>query len=297
MLLIDSHIVPFEETPIRFVDYAIGIFALTPTKNAVKKAIKRKELYLNGLLAEGGRFVKENDKIELFDLENRSPKHFELDIDILYEDDYLALVNKPSGLLVNGNQFQTLENALVDVLTKSNQADAFGWSKPVHRLDGPTSGLVVFAKTLKAHHLLSKLFEEKKIEKTYTAIVVGTPSERKGVLLSSIQDKHAETHYEVIESFASLRNNSLTHLELRPKTGRTHQLRIHCKTLGHPIVGDKMYGEPGQVLLHKGLFLHAQKLNFTHPFLHQEIKIDTGVPYKFLSFIEREKRRWKKFKG
>ncbi|MFT5582179.1 MAG: 23S rRNA pseudouridine1911/1915/1917 synthase [Psychromonas sp.] len=297
MILIETHIVSKAPERIRFVDYLIGVFALTPTKNAVKKAMKRKELYHNGKLAASGTFIKENDKIEIFDVENRPPKHFEMDVEILFEDDFIAIVNKPAGLVVNGNQFQTLENAMVDILKVSKDSDAFKWSKPVHRLDAATSGLVILAKTLKSHRLVSLMFENKEIEKTYTAILVGTPIEDNGILNSPIKDQVAESHYKVIKSILSLRNDTLSLVELSPKTGRTHQLRIHCAEMGNAIVGDILYGKEGEILLHKGLFLHATKLNFVHPITSEPICIDTGIPYKFTSFLDREVRRWAKFKG
>ncbi|NRA12925.1 MAG: RluA family pseudouridine synthase, partial [Crocinitomicaceae bacterium] len=177
MIKIYSHTVAKVDVSIRLVDYTIGIFPQVMTKNAVKKALKRSELLINSIKAESGFWIKEGDVIEFVDPQNRIPKEFPLDIEIVFQDDYLLIVNKPSGLVVSGNQFRTLENALVNSIKLSSQADALKWAKPVHRLDSSTSGLVLFAKTAETHRTLSSMFEDKTIEKKYRAVVQGKPDE------------------------------------------------------------------------------------------------------------------------
>ena len=127
MVVIDTHIVIDLKQEIRFVDYAIGIFPQLQTKNAIKKAIKRQSLLLNGDLANQGWWIKEHDKIELVDPGHRIPKPYDFDVPIVYEDDYLLVVNKPSGLTVSGNKFETLENALVNRVKLSVQPDDCEW--------------------------------------------------------------------------------------------------------------------------------------------------------------------------
>lgn len=294
MVIIDTHFVVGLNEEIRFVDYAIGIFPQLLTKNAIKKAIKRNELLLNGELAVQGWWMKEHDKIELVDPGHRIPKAYDFDVPIVFEDDYLVVVNKPSGLTVSGNKFETLENALVNKITLSSQPDAWKWAKPVHRLDSATSGLILFSKTASVHTKLAKLFEEKQIEKTYVALLTGK-QEEDSIIDSPINNQEAVSELKVMKVIPSLRNEFLTLVKFLPKTGRTHQLRIHSKLIGHPIVGDKIYGEDGNTLLKKGMFLSAVQLEFIHPVTEKEMIVSMDMPYKFKALLEREIRRWDKY--
>lgn len=297
VIILEKHIVPEIAESVRLVDYAIGIFPQIATKNAVKKAIKRKSLMVNDEIATTGKWMTSGDTIAFVENGFQIPKQYILseEIEIIYEDNYLAIVQKPSGLVVSGNQFKTLENALVGKLKISTEIDALKWSKPVHRLDAATSGLVLFAKTASTHTLLAKMFENRTINKRYYAIVTG---ELKGdlILNEPINELVAITEIKVLKTINSLRNEFVTLVELSPKTGRTHQLRIHCSNAGHPIVGDNLYGIEGRTLLHKGLFLAAVGLKFNHPITNEVIDIRTDLPYKFTSFLEREEKRWRKFK-
>jgi 23S rRNA-/tRNA-specific pseudouridylate synthase len=192
VIKIHSHTVVKINAPIRLVDYVIGIFPQVMTKNAVKNSLKRKELLINSKRAESGIWIKEGDIIEYVDPQNRIPKEFPLEVVIVFEDDYLLVVNKPSGLVVSGNQFRTLENSLVNSIKLSSQEDALKWAKPVHRLDSATSGLVLLAKTASAHRKLSSMFKEKTIEKKYRAVVQGKPEEFM-IVKDSIEGKESES--------------------------------------------------------------------------------------------------------
>lgn len=295
MIVVETHTVPEVTIPIRLVDYCIGIFAQTPTKNAVKKAMKRQELMYNSTLATTGAWVKENDIIQLVDPQLKLPKAFPLAIEIIHEEDAFAIVFKPAGLVINGNQFRTLENALIDQLSKSNAADALKWGRPVHRLDSATSGLVIIAKTLEAHRKFGDLFSSREIKKEYHAIVQGKPQNQ--IITTEIDGKSAESKLTVLSSVQSLRNEFLSHILLEPKTGRTHQLRIHCAEIHHPIVGDQLYGESGNVMKHKGLFLAATSLEFNHPLTNKPMKISASVPAKFEALMKREERRFRENKS
>lgn len=279
----------------RASDALIGISPKYMTKNAVKKGIKRGELFINGNPATTATILQANDLIEWFDTEQKPPKAYRLSIPILYEDDYLAIVNKPAGLVVSGNQFKTLENALVDQLQISSQEDAWKWAKPVHRLDAATSGIVVFSKTNAMHTQLAKLFETRQIQKTYHAIVHGLISASSGTMDYPIEGLASESEYKVIAVVPSLRNTNLTLVQLAPKTGRTHQLRIHCSQLGHPIVGDKLYANNDGTITHKGLFLAATSIQFIHPITGEQVRITVEIPEKFNSLLSRETRRYKAF--
>ncbi len=295
MIVVETHNVPEVITPNRLVDYCIGLFAQTPTKNAVKKAIKRGELMHNSILATTGVWIKQNDEIQLVDPQSKLPKPFPLEIEIIHEEDAFAVVFKPAGLVINGNQFRTLENALIDQIKKSEAPDALKWGRPVHRLDSATSGLVIIAKTFEAHRKFGDLFSERKIKKQYHAIVQGKPQNQ--LISTNVDSKSAESKLSILSFVPSLRNEFISLLLLEPSTGRTHQLRKHCVEVNHPIVGDQLYGESGNVMKHKGLFLAATSLEFNHPLTGVEMKISVPIPAKFGALMNREERRFRENKS
>lgn len=295
MNIASKHKVLKLKNPIRFVDYGVGKFELLPSRSSVKKAIKKGQLRLNNEVCEYGRFLKNGDEIQLLEIERSSKSVFKLAIEVLYEDEYLAVIHKPAGYAVSGNSFQTIYNALSFNLQDSSQSDAI-YPKPIHRLDGPTSGLLIIAKTANSLMLLGQMLEQKKIQKTYHAIVTGKLCNT-GEIDTPIENQEALTTYESIKVIPSLRNEHLSLVKLSPKTGRTHQLRIHLSNLGYPIVGDKLYGKTGKTLLHKGLFLAATQVEFTHPITEQVLKVEIPTLIKFTTFLEREERRWEKFKS
>ena len=161
-------------------------------------------------------------------------------------------------------------------------------------MDSPTSGLLLFAKTSKALLSLNQQFENRTIKKRYRAIVNGK-IDQKGLIDLSIDDKAASTRYQRIELVESLQNQWLSLVDLFPKTGRTHQLRIHLSGIGHHIVGDKIYGKEGDILKHKGLFLCATQLEFIHPATNQTVTFKIEEPAKFKALLKREKWRWEKY--
>ena len=296
MLILDTHIVPLIEDTIRFSDYACGLFPQFPSRKSVKKAIKRGDIILNGEVAKTGRYIQEGDVITWVDNGNRLPMPYYLQLDVIFEDAFLAVVKKPAGIIVSGNQFCTVENALMTNLQKSAEPDALPHPRPVHRLDRPTSGLLLVAKTAKMQIALNRLFEQRNIEKTYRAVVHGTPPDA-GSIETAIKNQQAISKYTVCRSVPSLKSNSVSLLELSPKTGRSHQLRIHLGSIGHPIVGDKLYGEAQKTVRNKGLFLSATRLQFVHPAHNQTMDIAIEPPPKFESFLEREKRRYQLKRG
>ena len=291
-----SYIVEEELSNERFLSYSIPIFAeLIPSKKGIKKAIKRGELLLNGEIVEEGRFLKKGDLLQLLESDIKPPKPFNLKLEILFEDDFLAVIKKPAGIVVSGNRYKTIVNALPTNLTPSKCDDALKWAKPVHRIDSQTSGLLLIAKSYKALVDLSKQFEARTIKKRYNAIVVGkTPYS--GKITAKIEEREAVTEYKVLKSVKSLRFGHLSLLEISPLTGRTHQIRIHLSNLGFPILGDKLYGKEGEILKYKGLFLSAIKLKFHHPVNGEEVDIVLPSPYKFDQMMNREEARNKSSK-
>lgn len=294
MIVIASHIVPEEHEEIRIYDYAQQIFPTIPSRKAVKKAISRGEITVNGEKTTTGWWIKSGQKIEWLESTVNPPKAYQLELEVVYEDEYLAIIHKPAGITVSGNQYRTIQNALIDNLKTSNEEDALRWPKPVHRLDYATSGLLIIAKTGKALVKLGQQFQNKEIQKTYAAIVIGKIQEN-GTINEAIEGLPSSTKYSLKLVVPSLRSEHLSLLELYPKTGRTHQLRIHLSQLGFPILGDKIYGNEGAIFKGKGLFLAAIGLAFHHPITEVPLSINIPIPEKFEALLEREERRWNKY--
>jgi 23S rRNA pseudouridine1911/1915/1917 synthase len=206
-------------------------------------------------------------------------KYFELPLKVLFEDDYLAAIHKPAGIEVSGNKFRTLANALPKNLKPSSLSDAT-IPQPAHRLDYATTGIVLVGKTASCIRALNKLFEEKKIVKTYYAITIGNMKPN-GRIETTIDGKPAQSDYEVMKSVLSERFGSLNLVRLHPKTGRRHQLRKHLFSIGNPILGDRDYALDGLILKGKGLYLHAYSLKFEHPFTKNPLHITDELPEKF----------------
>jgi len=280
MQLTETHIVEKLEKPIRFQEYGVGIFNTIPTKSGIKKAIKKELIFIDGNVASTSKFISGGEKIELFDSEKSSTfERLKLDLEVLFEDDYLAVIYKPAGILVSGNKFVTIANGLTQNLKKSTLSDAVK-PQPVHRLDYPTSGLLLIGKTSAAITELGKLFEEKEIQKTYFAISIGKMNV-KGIIDLPIDDKNSLTEYVVLETVISKRFEFLNLVKLLPKTGRKHQLRKHLLAIENPILGDKEYFLVDKILNGKGLFLHAATLDFLHPFTKEKVSISKELPKKF----------------
>ena len=280
MQLIETYNVTKLEKPIRFQEYSVGIFKTIPTKSGIKKAIKKGLVFIDGSLATTSKFISGGEKIDLFQSENSSTfKRLVLDLEVLFEDDYLAIIYKPAGILVSGNKFVTIANGLPQNLKKSNQFDAVK-PQPIHRLDYPTSGILLVGKTTAAITELGKLFENKEIKKTYFAITIGCMNPE-GAINLTIDKKPAKTGYKVLKSITSERFDFLNLVKLQPKTGRKHQLRKHLLAIGNPILGDKEYFLETKILNGKGLFLHAAALDFKHPFTKEKISISKELPKKF----------------
>lgn len=215
--------------------------------------------------------------------ELKDSKAFELRLNVLYEDEHLAIINKPAGISVSGNKFKTIANALAGSLKQSTRKDAVH-PQPVHRLDYPTTGLLLIGKTSHSIRALNEMFESKRIEKTYFAIAIGEMNSE-GLIASEIEGKKSQTQFNLIESVPSERFKHLNFLKLNPKTGRRHQIRIHLSSLGNPILGDQTYGKDGLILKGKGLYLHAGSLKFIHPFTNQIIHQESDLPAKFLKIF------------
>jgi 23S rRNA pseudouridine1911/1915/1917 synthase len=214
---------------------------------------------------------------------------------VLYDDDRLAVVAKPPGLLVHrapGNPEESLVEALGSFLGGGEDPSRPGI---VHRLDRDTSGLLVVARDAEAHARLSAMIAAREVKREYVAMVAGLPPSRTGtidaplgrdhrapgrVVVGGRRPRHAVTHFEVVEK---LPRDSLLAVEL--ETGRTHQIRVHLASIGHPVSGDPQYGEARRHGLGRQ-FLHAGRLSLAHPFSSEPIVIESGLPGDLATVLE-----------
>jgi 23S rRNA pseudouridine1911/1915/1917 synthase len=217
---------------------------------------------------------------------------------ILLEDEWLAVVDKPAGLIVHaapGHHGTTLVDELAGILGGGPDPERPGI---VHRLDRDTSGLLVVAKTEEAHKSLAGAIERREVKRIYRALVVGCPSSRTGTIDAPLGRDHrapervvvggrrpraAVTHFEVLERVG---RDAL--LEVRLETGRTHQIRVHLDAIGHPVCGDPTYGRGGRGAY--GLerqFLHAAELGFVHPFTEAPVNVKSPLPADLAAALER----------
>ncbi|SHF80894.1 tRNA pseudouridine65 synthase/23S rRNA pseudouridine1911/1915/1917 synthase [Salegentibacter echinorum] len=279
MKIKETHIVPAITKQIRLQEYGVSIFASLPTKSSLKKALKKEIILLDGKPAKTSDWIIEGQEITLLEAENTVKKIFSLPLEVIFEDEVLAVVHKPAGIPTSGNYFKTIHNALPFNLKKSQMADALPAPLPVHRLDNPTSGLLLIAKSKLAQVTLNRLFQERKIQKTYHALVVGKV-ETDFHINTPIAEKEAETAIKVIAHYL-IKGSHFSLIKAFPKTGRTHQIRIHLSEYGHAIVGDKLYGKTSEIIKNRGLFLTATGLEFQYPITKERLKLEQKLPKKY----------------
>ncbi len=276
------------------------------TRSAVKKLFSGGYVSINGKSAKPSQAVSAGDvvKATLPDAEEYSAKPENIPLDIIYEDGDVAVVNKPQGMTVhagNGNTEGTLVNALLYRLDSLSGINGVLRPGIVHRIDKDTSGLLVVAKNDKAHLSLSKQIEEKTCRRTYLALLEGVvkrdggtvttyigrdPSDRiKMAVVSPEKGKFAITDYTVLKRYKE--NFTLCRFDLH--TGRTHQIRVHARHLGYPVVGDPVYGIKKQRFSLNGQLLHAWRLQFTHPATGEEMCFEAPLPDYFKSVLSKLK--------
>lgn len=291
---IERHTAPLMTSPIRLSDYLVEVFLTVPTRKGIKKAIKKGLVLVNGEVGTTGYWVQTGDEIALLAEEVAVKKVFPLELPVVYEDEYLAVVHKPSGYPVSGNYYKTIQNALPHNLKPSPLRDAFIQPQVAHRLDAPTSGLLVVAKNRATRVTLGRMFEAHRIYKTYHAVAMGKVAQS-GRVHISLAGKKSVTHFNTLQVKRSLKSDWLSLIKIRLETGRMHQIRRHLSAIGHPILGDALYGTEGHILKGKGLFLCATGLALAHPVTALPLTFSIELPTKFLKTIEREQARWETY--
>ncbi|NOX20481.1 MAG: RluA family pseudouridine synthase [Nitrospirae bacterium] len=272
---------------------------LQKTRSSIIKLIKQKKVKVNGEVKKAGYIIKEGDQIQI-QLPEVSEERLipePIPLKIVYKDDYLVVVDKPAGLVMYpaaGHYSGTLMNGLLYEVGRL--ATVGGPLRPgvVHRLDKDTSGLVVVALKDEAYYHLVEQFKQRTIERSYLAIVFGRLKEESGVIELPIgrsethrkkmstrtkRGKYAKTSWRVVQE---LRGATL--IEARLSTGRTHQIRVHFASIGHPVIGDQVYGRKQQIQVdNKRLkiqrqMLHAKTLGFRHPYSEEWMRFDSPLP-------------------
>ena len=269
------------------------------SRSQANEAIKNGNILVNGKAVKAKYSVKEGDLVT-YDLPEPEVLEYEAEdipLDIVYEDDDVAVVNKPQGMVVHpsvGHTSGTLVNALMYHIHDLSSINGVVRPGIVHRIDKDTSGLLMIAKNDRAHQALAEELKDKKSLRKYLAIVHGNISNDRGVIEAPIgrsekdrkkqavtaKGKPAVTHFKVLERFGNY-----TLVELTLETGRTHQIRVHMAYIGHPVAGDPLYG-PRKTLKGNGQFLHAQTLGFTHPTTGESLRFSVEPPAIFQETLE-----------
>lgn len=272
------------------------------SRSFFEKLITEGGVVVNGKNVKPGYKLKNDDIVQV---SIPKPKQLDIkaekiDLDILYEDEDIIVVNKARGMVVHpaaGNYTGTLVNALLEH-SRGSLSDINGVIRPgiVHRIDKDTSGVLVVAKNNASHGKLSDKLKEHDIQRVYVAVAEGViaeetgkidapvgrhPQERKKMAVNVKNGRRAVTYFKVLERF-----KSATLLELRLETGRTHQIRVHLSYIGHPLVGDPVYGRKKQLYDFHGQALHAKLLGFVHPGTGEYVEFSAEPPAEFNQLLE-----------
>ena len=288
------------ENNIRLDNYLID--KLDSSRSKIQRLIKNNSILVNDKNTKSSYLVKTGDIITITDVKEESSniEPEDIKLDIVYEDEYLLVVNKPSGMVVHpgcGNRNHTLVNALMHHSKLSNLDNI----RPgiVHRIDAYTSGLLMVAKDDKTHRELALELKSNKAKRKYLALVHGVIVEdtatidapigrdtknRKKMCVTPINSKDAITHIKVLERYIDT-----TFIECTLETGRTHQIRVHLSYINHPIVNDSVYGYKKQINPTFGQMLHAYTLGFIHPVTHEYLEFKAEPPKEFMEILNHYK--------
>ena len=312
-----KHFVAAEEARGQRLDQFLVAQLAETSRARIQLLIAEEKVRVNDVPAKASLRLRGGERIAVLGAVELPPLRAmaeEIPLDIVYEDEDLAVVNKPAGMMVHAGagatEDQRNRGTLVNALLhRFGQLSGVGGElRPgiVHRLDKGTSGLVVVAKNDEAHRKLAAQFSRREVKKTYIALVHGWLKQERGTITSSISrdrirrtrmttrregGREAITHYTVTRRMDS-EFGKFTLLEVRIDTGRTHQIRVHLASLGHPVVGDTLYGAPRELRGPAGLalsrnFLHAAELKLQHPRTGVELEFSRTLPAELEEFLRR----------
>ena len=287
------------------IDKFLSVLLEDSSRNAIQKLIENGKVLVNGAIVNKKYKVSADDEITMLpsELKPLDAEPEDIPLDIVYEDEHLLVVNKPRGMVVHpapGNYSGTLVNALL-YHCKDSLSGINGILRPgiVHRIDKDTSGLLIVAKTDKAHLGLAEQIKEHSFTREYNAVIVGhlkeqegtinapigrNPKDRKKMCVTQTNSKNAVTHYNTIQDY-----EGYSHISLKLETGRTHQIRVHMAHLGHAVAGDYVYGNDKKSAYLNGQCLHAIKIGFVHPITQEYLEFTSELPDYFTEFLNKLK--------
>jgi len=292
----DSFHILSDEEDVRIDTYLSARLSLP--RSRIKSLIEDGHVRVESKIPKPSFKLKKNLAIE-GEIVSEEPSPLEAEdipVKILYEDEYLLVIDKPKGMVVHpslGHRSGTLVNAILSHVEPKDGADD---ERPgiVHRLDKDTTGVIIVAKDGKTQDVLSRQFHDRSVEKVYRAVVEGAvrdeegiiegdigrhPIDRKRMALVERGGRHSFSCYKVLK-----RLKGFTYVEIRPKTGRTHQIRVHMNHIGHPIVGDALYGKQAKRFTERPL-LHAFRITFDHPVHGTRLTVEAPVPEDMEMFV------------
>lgn len=285
------------------IDKYISLIMPDQSRSYIQKLIKDGAVFVNKKPIKASYKVEDGDRVEV-----HLPEPVSLDVepediplDIVYEDDDVILVNKPKGMVVHpsaGHESHTLVNAIL-YHCKDNLSSINGVMRPgiVHRIDKDTTGILVICKNDQAHNALAEQLKVHSITRKYHAICIGNlkedqgtvegpigrhPNDRKKMCINEKNGKPAVTHYRVLQRFGNY-----TYIECTLETGRTHQIRVHMSSIGHPLLGDDIYGPSKCPFKLDGQTLHAKVLGFIHPSTGEYVEFETALPDYFDKLLQK----------
>ncbi len=290
-----------EESDLR-IDAYISSKLDSLSRSAVQKLIGDNNITVNNKAINKNYKIKINDEIKVIipPPQVLDVKAEDIELDIVYEDSDVAVINKPQGMVVHpaaGHYSGTLVNALMNNVEDLSSINGVLRPGIVHRLDKNTSGLLIIAKNDLSHSFLSNCLKEHSINRIYYALVEGVVKNDKGVInaplgrsekdrkkrcVTTKNSKEAITNYEVIKRY-----KKYTLIKLKLETGRTHQIRVHMKHIGHPVVGDDVYGKEDKKFGLKGQLLHSKSIGFIHPTTKEYLEFDSELPDYFKKVLEK----------
>ena len=317
------------------LDHFIATQLESVSRSRVQLLLDQGDVLVNGAAAKPSLKLRGGEQILITGEPHPAPLKAtpqDIPLDVVYEDKHLAVINKPAGMMVHAGAGETEDarnsNTLVNALLfRFNALSSTGGElRPgiVHRLDKETSGLIIVAKSDAAHAKLAELFSSRQIHKTYIALVQGWVERQKGSITAAVSrdpvrrtrmttrpaenSRSAISHYEVVRRIES-RFSKFTLVRVRIETGRTHQIRVHMASIGHPVVGDTLYGASAQLTDQSALqtgssranrrktpperlrldrnFLHAAQLEFTHPMTGKPLLLEAPLPAELTAFLQK----------
>lgn len=291
------------------IDKCISNYLESLSRSYIQKIIKDGKAYVNDAVVKANYKVKVDDKVqfEIPDCEEPDIPPQDIPLDILYEDKDILIVNKPKDMVVHpapGHYEGTLVNAIM-FHCKDELSGINGVLRPgiVHRIDKDTTGSIIICKNDEAHRKIAQQLKEHSITRKYRAIVYGRimeeegtvnapigrhPTDRKKMAINEKNGKPAVTHYKVLERF-----DKYTYIECQLETGRTHQIRVHMTSIGHPLLGDEVYGNAKCPFKLEGQTLHAMTIGFIHPTTGEYVEYEAPLPEYFEHLLQILRTKYK----